>query len=283
MSAAEARRSGRRPRSWARPGAAATTVSASASSPGPPTTTIEVSSDRRASSAYPGHRLVPQIEPGASATNPEPSPRARSHASAACPILRRRLQVDESGDRRGPRPRPGGAPPRARSRGRRMRRCIRHGRRAVRESDPLRRPRSKSQRRRSPRAVGQVRPRVAAARGAGGQAQEAGEAAIGAALVVPDHASRPPDATRAARAAAGVATTPTGPWRAGERGEQGVVSTTSPRNAVWMTSVRWPAVTPSLSPPEAPPGRLPAGSRPRRSASCASSPPSASRGACACG
>src|SRR2546430_11629103 len=37
-------------------------------------------------------------------------------------------------------------------------------------------------------------------------------------------------------AAAGVVTTSTGPWRAASTSSSGVVSTTSPRNAVWMTS-----------------------------------------------
>src|SRR5437016_11773588 len=36
-------------------------------------------------------------------------------------------------------------------------------------------------------------------------------------------------------AAAGVVTTSTGPWRAASASKSGVVSTTSPRKAVWMT------------------------------------------------
>src|SRR5438876_6492502 len=36
-------------------------------------------------------------------------------------------------------------------------------------------------------------------------------------------------------AAAGVVTTSTGPWRAASTSSSGVVSTTSPRKAVWMT------------------------------------------------
>src|SRR5205814_44723 len=43
-------------------------------------------------------------------------------------------------------------------------------------------------------------------------------------------------------AAAGVVTTSTGPWRAASASKRGVVSTTSPRKAVWMTSAvptRW--------------------------------------------
>src|SRR6266516_6615620 len=37
-------------------------------------------------------------------------------------------------------------------------------------------------------------------------------------------------------AAAGVVTTSSGPWRAASTSSSGVVSTTSPRKAVWMTS-----------------------------------------------
>src|SRR5207248_105092 len=89
--------------------------------------------------------------------------------------------------------------------------------------------------------------------------------------------------------AAGVVTTSTGPKRAARRLRSPVVSTTSPRNAVWITNVSEErgasrfALRSSLILPARPPRRLLAESPPPPPASSASSPPSASRGASASG
>ena len=158
-------------------------------------------------------------------------------------------------------------------------------RRAVREADPLAGAREQRERGRPPRAVRQVRPSVAP--GPEPPAQPPDTAQARGRRPACRTGSRSPTAgcVSSSAAAAGVVTTSTGPCRAASAASSGVVSTTSPRKAVWMTSDGPDgrrAIRP-LIPPAAPPGTPPAGSRRRRSASCASSPPSASRGACASG
>ena len=144
---------------------------------------------------------------------------------------------------------------------------------------------------RAPRAVRQIGAERSRASGAAGPAATAPRRPpIRAPLVVADDGADGRMASRAARPPP--ASSPRPPARAPPRApaSSGVVSTTSPRNAVWMTSVgrACDRLTASLAhrpsvliPPAAPPGTPPAGSPRRRSASCASSPPSASRGACA--